>query len=591
MKNTSLTLILLLLATAAWSQLSDDFSDGDFTSSPTWSGDTEKFAVIDQQLQLNDSDAGTAFIYTDVNFDLGNTTWLMDVVMDFAPSSNNSLDIYFAMDGADIASASGYAIHIGENGSEDALTLNEITEGNTIELGRGTMGATSEDPVQVRLKIDHIDQELLIYADYGNTGFFGLEPEIMVMDVTVPEEGIIGFFCKYSSSRKDAFYFDNISVSKYEVDTTPPSIVEAITLGEKTVRVIFDEALSESGLLDVNNYALNNNSVASVNFDSSSPNIIDFTLAQPLSAKDPTMLTIVSVRDLAGNEANNLSVSFSYSRAPVPGDLVINEILTDPIGNGSDFIEIYNRTDEFINLEGCFIINELSNRLETIGELTLLPNGYLALTEDVDNLISTYEPVAEAKIAFQDLPSLNNDEANVTISNAEGFTLDSFTYSEEWHLALLDDTEGVSLERISVEGETQSRENWQSASSTVNFATPGYKNSNALSIGTSESEFTLLSDSFSPNQDGIDDVIGIQYTLEKPGYISNIRIYDAEGYEIRRLHNNQTLGTSGVILWNGLDDRGALSNIGMYIAVGEVFHTDGETKRFKLAFALLDFID
>ena len=46
-----------------FAQLSDSFTDGDFTSNPSWIGDTDQFIVDDQVLRLNADEAGK-FIFS-----------------------------------------------------------------------------------------------------------------------------------------------------------------------------------------------------------------------------------------------------------------------------------------------------------------------------------------------------------------------------------------------------------------------------------------------------------------------------------------------------------------------------------------------
>ena len=72
---------------------------------------------------------------------------------------------------------------------------------------------------------------------------------------------------------------------------------------------------------------------------------------------------------------------------------------------------------------------------------------------------------------------MNNDESTIVLINKSGKVFDELSYHEDWHYGELNDNENVSLEKIDIKGFNVSS-NWTSASSTENFATPGYKNSN-----------------------------------------------------------------------------------------------------------------
>ncbi|MDQ3047088.1 MAG: hypothetical protein M3R27_06030, partial [Bacteroidota bacterium] len=56
-----LILFFTFLSTFSFAQLSDNFSDGDFTSSPVWSGDNADWTVVSGQLRSNSSVASYGF--------------------------------------------------------------------------------------------------------------------------------------------------------------------------------------------------------------------------------------------------------------------------------------------------------------------------------------------------------------------------------------------------------------------------------------------------------------------------------------------------------------------------------------------------
>jgi len=253
---------------------------------------------------------------------------------------------------------------------------------------------------------------------------------------------------------------------------------------------------------------------------------------------------------------------------------------------------LYNTSDKFIDVNGLIISNSQNEMMKVVAsDISIAPNSYLAFSEDVDFLFQEYKPDSDANIVSSELPAFNNDEGNVSISSFDGITLDSFDYSEDFHFTLIDDTEGVSLERISFDVATDNSRNWQSASQNSRFATPGYENSGTLVIDPADDMFTLITETFSPNQDGDDDVMILNYNLAKSGFVANISVFDAAGFKIRDLSQNELLSSQGIITWDGTDVEGSISDLGIYIVVGNVFHPDGEVFEFKITTVLAGFFD
>ena len=73
-------LLTFLYSICSFTQVKDNFSDGDFSENPTWSGDIEKFKVDKKgQLKLNDlSKTGDAYLSTASEL-ISETTWMRDI--------------------------------------------------------------------------------------------------------------------------------------------------------------------------------------------------------------------------------------------------------------------------------------------------------------------------------------------------------------------------------------------------------------------------------------------------------------------------------------------------------------------------------
>lgn len=149
------------------------------------------------------------------------------------------------------------------------------------------------------------------------------------------------------------------------------------------------------------------------------------------------------------------------------------------------------------------------------------------------------------------------------------------------HFALLKDLNGVSLERSSFNQPTNAVGNFRSAAASVGYATPGYKNSQSLENVSSNEEITFASPTFSPDNDGYEDVLQILYNFPQPNYAANVTIYDDQGALIKKLIQNQTLATSGQWIWDGLDQTNQKAKTGIYIIYAELFDLNGNVKKYK----------
>jgi len=580
-KHLILLLLLTLSSTLAIGQLVDDFDDMSFPNDPAWQGDTDDFIINgDGQLQLMAPGAGTSSVYSAISLEEDTTTFLLDFAMDFNPSGSNLLRVYLIADGPDLTTASGYYLQIGETGSEDAIRFFRQVAGESTELASGTLGAVANDP-NVRLRVDAYPDGLwTVMADYS--GGDALEEDIIVMDdvVALSSAAVHGYSMTYTAGRADAFFFDNVSIKPFELDKEPPVVLGATVLSPTQIQIRVNEAVTEASASSVANYTIAG--VQPISAELTSPTTIILTVQGILQADAAFDVTVTGLSDEQGNVMADLyRQELSYARPPDVGDIVVNEIMFAPSANGDDYVEFRNVTDDFLDLSGYTIGNNTKTSgatSEIEGGTVLAPQQYVAFTENVDAVLTIYEPMDITRVVEQAIPDFNNDAGNVYLAKPDGSVLDSYDYDEDQHYELLSQVKGVSLERTSAQLPSDDAEAWYSASREVNYGTPGYVNSASLEPRPmdQEEELQFITKVFTPDGDNFDDRMVLSYELDKPGYVADIEIRDTGGFLIDRVKTNESLSASGLITWDGLDIEGKVANIGMYIIIGQLFHADGE---------------
>jgi flagellar hook assembly protein FlgD len=96
-----------------------------------------------------------------------------------------------------------------------------------------------------------------------------------------------------------------------------------------------------------------------------------------------------------------------------------------------------------------------------------------------------------------------------------------------------------------------------------------------------EDPFFIDPGTFSPDNDGIEDVLNIRYRFSTPGNMVSILIFDSMGRLVKTLINNTLAGTEGVFSWDGSLDRVSIGSDGIYIIFARVFTLSGNTEEYK----------
>ncbi len=161
---------------------------------------------------------------------------------------------------------------------------------------------------------------------------------------------------------------------------------------------------------------------------------------------------------------------------PLKNDVIINEIIFNPLDGEVDFVEIINRSNKNLNIKDLQIGNYYARVPDNFKSITkeyffMAPQEILVLCNSKSKLLQYLPNTEPSKVLeLESMPAYNNDQGTSVIL-LDSVIIDEFSYSEEPHFELLAEVKSVSLERINTEIPTSQNSNWHSASEASYFAT------------------------------------------------------------------------------------------------------------------------
>ncbi|MEY2799918.1 MAG: hypothetical protein RI934_906, partial [Bacteroidota bacterium] len=183
------------------------------------------------------------------------------------------------------------------------------------------------------------------------------------------------------------------------------------------------------------------------------------------------------------------------------------------------------------------------------------------------------------------MPTLANEQGTVVLLSPKQQLIDEVYYADQMHLRIINNSKDVSLERRSENWASMDANNWGSAAANYEFATPGYLNSNHVYLSENEQELQVSPKVFSPNADGQNDILQINYQFSYQNPIADIDIFNREGQLVCALFHNYTLGQKGNIIWDGISKSQFCPN-GIYVLRFCLFDDKGLIKNYKIPFGI-----
>ena len=427
---------MLLNIHLSYSQLVDDFSDGNFTLNPVWSGDNALFTATTNELNSQSSGAANYYLSTPSTLAL-NAQWDFYFNMKFSTSGANYVDVYLTSDVANITTPNnGYFVRIG--GTPDEVSLYKIVSGTPtilIDGPDGSINSSSNNPFDVRVTRDATNNWTLFYDD-GAAG--SLVSIGSIIDNSVNTSSFFGIAITQSgaASPVNSHFFDNFSAGPILGDTSAPQIDSIIVVNANNLDVYFNEPLNLNTAQILTNYSVDlgigNPSTAVRDISDSSLVHLSFTTA--FTNGQNYNLTVINVEDTTGNAITTALEPFIYLVliSPNLGDVIINEIFADPSPQLSlpteEFVELYNTSNNAFVLNNWKFVN--TTTAKTLPNVILSPNSYVVLCDVNDTaLYSSYGDV----IGISSFSALTNGGDSLTLMDDNNNVLDLINYDISWY--------------------------------------------------------------------------------------------------------------------------------------------------------------
>lgn len=453
-------------------QLSDDFSDGNFSVNPTWTG-TDSLFKVNTNFELQaaggigtaaESYLGTQYI---LNKDLEWRFWLR---FGFNPSTQNYVRVYLSANNNNPKNSniSYYLQFGGSTGSTDSLVLYKETNQSKTSLIRGRPGTLGKTINSIMLRVRRSNAGVwTMEMDTSNTGHYVLEGNATDTSTLTGNNFCLNY--KYTSSNTQNLLFDALYIGTPYEDVNPPQLIHSEVQSDTSIQLEFNEKIEQPFKYQL---LLNQYSAAKQMQWMDAKSLLVFY--DQLPSDTLFCITLNQVKDLVGNSLDT-TLFLKYHKLQ-KGDILLSEMMPDPDpSNGlpnAEFIEIYNTLNQNTKLRNLSISDGSGNY--KLPEFTLNANEFVILCASKDS--SLFKPYGRT-IAANYFPSLNNSGDKIQLIEAQKTILDSLSYNLNWYYNKLKETGGWSLELVSPKQSCKGQSNWQASIAAIG-GTPGKENSN-----------------------------------------------------------------------------------------------------------------
>ena len=261
--------------------------------------------------------------------------------------------------------------------------------------------------------------------------------------------------------------------------------------------------------------------------------------------------TFTAVVELTGDmRVSNDSLQFEGVSSQYP-PLILSEFLANPEGkDSSEWIEVYNRSSEIIDISEWQIGDAISLYPMTQDPFYIHPNEYFIIVSDFDNFMEQNIFVSAIIIGNGNWGKLNDDGDIIRLADTLNIIADTYSYTKTYD-------QNYTIARNIPDNLSQ----W--GRSAVPKGTPGHENNLFEYSNDDNLDIKLSSKYISPDNDGFEDTLSIQINVPLSESYS-FKLYDINGTIVKTFYDDEKLIPQN-ISWNGLGDDNKKLPIGMYV--------------------------
>ncbi len=210
-------------------------------------------------------------------------------------------------------------------------------------------------------------------------------------------------------------------------------------------------------------------------------------------------------------DLTNNSLFISLRPAYRRGSVLVNEIMYAPGLLEPEWVEFYNTMDLPIDIQGWKISNRNSGSKHSVHGATrrIDPRSYLLITRDSIALAAVHPEVSAPILVASSLPVyfLSNEGDEVVLTDPQNTIIDSVMYQPFWGGG-----GGLSLERISLLGESNDPDNWGTSKHPTG-STPGFQNT----VAPKNFDLTIRRLSIRPNRPTVGEDVFVEAVIANHG--------------------------------------------------------------------------